>query len=330
MSPTRACGGSIKMALLEIRRLNVAYHSARGKLPALREVRLKMEAGEILGVAGESGCGKSTLISAVLGLPAANAEILGGEIVFQGRNLLALPPEEMRKLRGAEITAVFQDPMRTHNPVLTIGAQMTDIQREKKSRREKRERAAAALAEVGIPDARGRLGRYPHEFSGGMLQRIAIAMAMLPRPALLIADEPTTALDATTEIQVMDKLRELQSRRGCAVMLVSHHLNVIAELCDRVAVMYAGEVVENARTADIFRRPRHPYTRRLMECDPGAHSEKLSELPAIPGDVPDLAALPAGCVFCPRCDLAEKRCRASRPPPVSAEGGASCWLAETA
>ena len=161
-----------------------------------------------------------------------------------------------------------------------------------------------------------------------MLQRVAIAMAMLPRPALLIADEPTTALDAATEMQILDKLRELQSRRGCAVMLVSHHLNIIAELCDRVAVMYAGEVVENGRTADIFRRPRHPYTRRLMECDPGARAEKTPELPTIPGEVPDLAALPPGCVFCPRCDLAEARCASARPPPLSAADGAACWLAE--
>ena len=319
------------MALLDIRGLSVAYRSARGDLPALREVSMKIDAGEIVGVVGESGCGKSTLISAILRLPAANAEIRGGEILFQGRDLLALSSGEMRRLRGTEITAVFQDPMRTHNPVLTIGAQMTDIQRgEKKSRREKRARAADALAEVGIPDAPGRLARHPHEFSGGMLQRIAIAMAMLPRPALLIADEPTTALDATTEVQVLDKLRELQSRRGCAVMLVSHHLNVVAELCDRVVVMYAGEIAENGRTAEVFRRPRHPYTRRLMECDPGARAEKLPELPTIPGEVPGLAELPPGCVFCPRCDIAEAQCETARPPPVSAGGGAACWLAKAA
>ena len=317
------------MALLDIRGLNVAYRSVRGELPVLRDVSMKMEAGEILGVVGESGCGKSTLISAILRLLSANAEVRGGEILFQGRNLPALSPEEMRRLRGTEITAVFQDPMRTHNPVLTIGAQIMDIQRDKGiSRREKRARAAAALAEVGIPDAGERLSRYPHEFSGGMLQRIAIAMAMMPHPALLVADEPTTALDATTEAQILDKLRELQVRRGCAVMLVSHHLNIIAELCDRVAVMYAGEVVESGETAEVFRRPRHPYTRRLMECDPGARAEKTPELPVIPGEVPDLAALPAGCVFCPRCDTAEARCESARPPPVSAAGGAACWLAK--
>ena len=316
------------MALLDIRGLTVAYRSSRGALPALRDAHLQIDPGEIVGVVGESGCGKSTLVSAILRLTPANAEIRSGEIRLRGRNILALTEREMRALRGAEIAAVFQDPMRAHNPALTVGKQMADIQhRANLSRAEKLSRAAETLAEVGIPDPQSRLSRHPHEFSGGMLQRVAIAMALLSRPALLIADEPTTALDATTEVQILDKLRELQSRRGCAVLFVSHHLNAIEELCDRVVVMYAGEVVENARVADIFRRPRHPYTRRLLECDPAARAEKTDSLPTIPGEVPDLAALPAGCVFCPRCDLAEAKCESFRPPSAAGVGAAACWLA---
>jgi oligopeptide/dipeptide ABC transporter ATP-binding protein len=221
--------------------------------------------------------------------------------------------------------------MQTHNPVLSIGTQMVDIQhREAIPRAEKRRHAAEMLAAVGIPDATSRLAQYPHEFSGGMRQRIAIAMALMSRPDLLIADEPTTALDATLEVQIIEKLQALQADYHCSILFISHHLGVIAELCDRVVVMYAGEVVETGPVREIFHDPKHPYTRRLIECDPGHIKERARTLPTIPGDVPDLAALPRGCVFRDRCLEAMPRCATEHPPldPCGPARTAACWLNE--
>jgi oligopeptide/dipeptide ABC transporter ATP-binding protein len=236
----------------------------------------------------------------------------------------------MRALRGTEISMVFQDPMQTHNPVLTVGQQMVDIQyRDKKSKAEKLKRATEMLALVGIPDPEARLNQYPFEFSGGMRQRIAIAMALMAKPSLLIADEPTTALDATLEVQIIKRLRELQDEIGCSILFISHHLGVIAELCDEVVVMYAGEVVESGTVRDVFHNPVHPYTRALLDCDPGHIKVKTRNLPTIPGNIPDLVDLPTGCVFAERCDKRHEAC-STRPAMGTASTGhhAACHLIE--
>ncbi|MFO1059251.1 MAG: ABC transporter ATP-binding protein [Dongiaceae bacterium] len=317
--------------LLAVDGLSVAFASAAGPLRALREVSLSVPRGRIVGLVGESGCGKSTLINAVLGLLAANGRVTGGRILFDGQDLLTLGEAGMQRLRGDRISVVFQDPMTALNPVLSVGAQMTAIQyRARRSAAEKRQRAAAMLAKVGIPDPARRLGQYPHEFSGGMRQRICIAMALMAEPDLLIADEPTTALDATLEVQVINLIRNLQRDFHCSILFISHHLGVIAELCDEVVVMYAGEVVEQGDVRDIFRRPAHPYTRKLLECDPARIDQPARQLPVIPGDIPSLLALPSGCVFRDRCDRAIPRCAAEHPAlrPVRPGGIAACHRAE--
>lgn len=310
--------------LLSVRDFSLRY----GDVQALRGVDFAVGGGEIVGVVGESGCGKSSLLHAILRLLPGNAKTRGG-IYFAGRDLCAASDAEMRAIRGAQISVVFQEPMRTHNPVMTIGRQMADIQyRENLNHKEKLARAAAMLRQVEIPDAEARLGEYPAQFSGGMLQRIAIAMALLSRPQLLIADEPTTALDATLEVRIIELLKALQREVGCAILFISHHLGVVAELCSRVAVMYAGEVVEAGALREVFAAPRHPYTRRLLACDPGG-APVARRLPTIPGEVPDLANLPAGCAFAPRCDSVHERC-GRRPPVVDCNGHrAACWLHAT-
>ena len=316
------------MAVLDILDLSVSYTTPRGDLKALRGVSLSVPQRRIVGIVGESGCGKSTLISAIIRLMAPNAQIRSGSIRLKGEEILELSEAQMRALRGAEISMVFQDPMQTHNPVLTVGRQMIDIQyRDKLSKTEKRKRAAGMLALVGIPDPEARLNQYPFEFSGGMRQRIAIAMALMAKPALLIADEPTTALDATLEVQIIKRLRELQEEVGCSILFISHHLGVIAELCDEVVVMYAGEVVESGSVRDVFHNPAHPYTRALLDCDPGHIKVRTRNLPTIPGNIPDLVHLPQGCIFAGRCDKRHDAC-AARPDmaTVNPSHHAACHL----
>ncbi|MFV1876391.1 ABC transporter ATP-binding protein [Nioella sp.] len=297
------------MTVLDIQGLSVSYATPCGELRALRDVSMSVPERKIVGIVGESGCGKSTLISAIIRLMAPNARVRSGTVRFKGEDLLALPEAQMRGLRGTEISMVFQDPMQTHNPVLTVGRQMIDIQyRNKRSKADKLKRAAEMLSLVGIPDAKARLNQYPFEFSGGMRQRIAIAMALMARPSLLIADEPTTALDATLEVQIIKRLRELQDEIGCSILFISHHLGVIAELCDEVVVMYAGEVVEAGSVRDVFHNPAHPYTRALLDCDPGHIKEKTRNLPTIPGNIPDLVSLPRGCIFADRCPQRHDAC----------------------
>lgn len=316
------------MAVLDILDLSVSYTTPRGDLKALRGVSLSVPQRRIVGIVGESGCGKSTLISAIIRLMAPNAQIRSGSIRLKGEEILELSEAQMRALRGAEISMVFQDPMQTHNPVLTVGRQMIDIQyRDKLSKTEKRKRAAGMLALVGIPDPEARLNQYPFEFSGGMRQRIAIAMALMAKPSLLIADEPTTALDATLEVQIIKRLRELQEEVGCSILFISHHLGVIAELCDEVVVMYAGEVVESGSVRDVFHNPAHPYTRALLDCDPGHIKVRTRNLPTIPGNIPDLVHLPQGCIFAGRCDKRHDAC-AARPDmaTVNPSHHAACHL----
>ncbi len=291
------------MTTLSISGLNVVFSTEDGPLHALKNVGFEVLENRIIGLVGESGCGKSTLINAILGLLADNGRITEGDIRFEGdTDLVGLSGEQMRALRGPRISTIFQDPMGALNPVLSVGRQMVNIQyRSRLSRTEKEARAVEMLKLVRIPDAQSALKRYPHQFSGGMKQRIAIAMALMMEPSLLIADEPTTALDATLEVATIELLRDLQHKVGCSVLFISHHLGVIAELCDEVVVMYAGEVVERGSVRQVFNDPRHPYTVRLLECDPARQSERTRRLPTIPGEIPDLRDRPAGCIFAPRC-----------------------------
>lgn len=319
-------------SVLNIDRLSLDFETGRAPVHALRDVSLTITEGEIVGIVGESGSGKSTLALAVMRLLAGNARVTAGNIMFNGKDLLKLSEDAMREIRGRRIAMVFQDPMTSLNPVRSIGRQMLDIQHhnEDDDTGSKRRKVVAALKRVGIPDAEQQLDNYAFQFSGGMRQRIAIAMGMLERPEVLIADEVTTALDVTLEAQILHLLRELRDEIGCAIFFVSHNLGAVAELCDRVVVLYAGEVVERGPIADIFHSPQHPYTRALISCDPARISEASRELPVIAGDVPNLAALPAGCIFSPRCALASDICRRSSPPMVGVGNGhvARCHFAK--
>jgi oligopeptide/dipeptide ABC transporter ATP-binding protein len=309
-------------AILEVKDLSVTYATPRGAVHALAHVDLTVPRGEIVGIVGESGCGKTTLISAVLRLLPGNASVTDGSILFNGREVLAMGDGELRSLRGGGIAMVFQDPMTALNPVLSIGRLMTDVQfREQRSATEKRAAATAMLRRVGIPDAESRLDDYPHQFSGGMRQRIAIAMALLTNPSLLVADEPTTALDVTMEAQIIHLLRELRRDFAGSILFISHNLGLIAELCDQVAVMYAGEVVESGPVGALFHNPGHPYTQALLRCDPARIEQRTANLPTIPGEVPNLLAPPTGCVFADRCPEAIERCRTTVPAPVSLDPG---------
>jgi oligopeptide/dipeptide ABC transporter ATP-binding protein len=314
--------------VLSVSHLSVEFATTRGPLEAVRDVSFDIAEQEILGVVGESGCGKSTLVNAILGLLAANGHIVSGSISLTGQRISAMTEAELNRLRGEHMAVVFQDPMTTLNPVRSIGRQMVDIQyRRPISTMERRQRAAEMLDQVGISDPRRRLSQYPHELSGGMRQRIAIAMAMLAEPALLIADEPTTALDATLEVQIINLLRKLQEKTRCSILFISHHLGLIAELCDRVVVMYAGEVIERGSVRDVFHRPAHPYTQLLLECDPARSLEASRRLRTIKGELPDLTSLPRGCIFASRCPFVFAACD-ERPPayPVAVGHAATCHL----
>ena len=295
--------------VLRIRDLSVNYQTDRGVLDAIRPVKLDIPKGSIVGVVGESGCGKSTLITSIIRQLDDNADIPNGSIEFEKQDLLKLSLDKMRNISGTKLSIIFQDPMSTLNPVLSIGRQMIDIQyRDKISKKRKKQRSIDMLTKVGIPDPRNQLNQYPYELSGGMQQRVSIAMALQAGPSLLIADEPTTALDTTLEVQILKLLKELQEEMGCSILFVSHHLGVIAELCDHVVVMYAGEIVEQGSTYEIFNNPAHPYTVKLLECDPASISKKQNLLPTIPGEIPDLINLSGGCIFKNRCDQSIERC----------------------
>jgi peptide/nickel transport system ATP-binding protein len=303
--------------LLRVEGLDVCYHIRDGSLPALSDVSFEVQPGEIVGVVGESGCGKSTLSSALLRLLPPNGEITSGRILLNGRDLLGLSAEEMRQLRGSELVMIFQDPLTSLNPTFTIGTQMLDVQRAHVPRGAAnadalRRRAMEMLEQVGIPDVSDRMRDYPHQFSGGMRQRIMIATALMLKPALLIADEPTSALDVTLEAQILELLRRLRTTFGTAILFVSHDLGVIAQICDRVVVMYAGRAVEQADAISIFEHPRHPYTQALLAAIP-SHRRRGDPLATIPGRVPSLSALPPGCKFVERCPHARTVCREHEP-----------------
>ena len=314
--------------LLEVRNLRVEFPTRRGKLVALDDVTFNIAPGEILGVVGESGAGKSLTGAAIIGLLDPPGRVASGEIRFDGRRIDNLPYEEMRKVRGRHIGAIFQDPLTSLNPLYTIGRQLTEtIQTHLPvSFEEARQRAIRLLQETGIPAAEARIDQYPHQFSGGMRQRVVIALALAAEPRLIVADEPTTALDVSIQAQIISLLKRLCRDHGAAVMLITHDMGVIAETCDRVAVMYAGRVAEIGPVRDVIHSPAHPYTVGLMGSIP-AMDEDRERLLQIDGSMPRLTAIPAGCAFNPRCEKVFDRCRVERPDLLAAGATrAACWL----
>jgi oligopeptide transport system ATP-binding protein len=302
--------------LLEVRDLHVEFKTRDGVAKAVNGVHYAVDEGETLAVLGESGSGKSVTAQAVMGiLDMPPGRITGGEILFKGRDLLKMKEEERRRIRGAEMAMIFQDALSSLNPVLTVGAQLGEMYEVHRgmSRKDARARAVELMDRVKIPAAKDRVGDYPHQFSGGMRQRIMIAMALALEPALIIADEPTTALDVTVQAQVMDLLAELQRELNMGLILITHDLGVVADVADRIAVMYAGRIVEKAPVHEIYKRPAHPYTRGLLDSIPRL-DQKGQELYAIKGLPPNLMAIPSGCAFNPRCPMARPACRGDVPP----------------
>ena len=318
------------MALLSVRDLAVEFSTRKKVVHAVNGVSFDLDAGETLGIVGESGCGKSVTSLAMLGLLAKQGRVSNGEVSFQDRDLLTLSGKDLRSVRGRDIAMIFQDPMTSLNPVLTIGRQITEALRKHLDvSKDAAEREAAALLErVGIPSAHDRLGDYPHQFSGGMRQRVMIAMAISCRPQVLIADEPTTALDVTIQAQILDVLKTLVAEEGMALILITHDLGVVAGVCERTNVMYAGRFVEKAPTPELFARPRHPYTLGLLNSVPRLDSARKERLSPIGGAPPNLAFLPQGCSFAPRCAYATDESRASVPElrPIDSPGHlVACW-----
>jgi oligopeptide/dipeptide ABC transporter ATP-binding protein len=315
--------------LLKIDNLRIGFQLGVGTGVAVRGISLAIRRGEAVGLVGESGSGKSVTALSVMGLLPRSARVLCGKIQFQGTDLLALSEQQLRRVRGKEISMIFQDPLVSLNPVFTIGQQLVDIIRTHQDvdGTAARARAIEALSMVGISSPAARLTAYPHEFSGGMRQRALIAMAIACRPQLLIADEPTTALDVTVQAQVVSLLSRLRSELGLAILFITHNLDLMAELCDRVAVMYAGTIVEEASVEDLFTTPLHPYTNALMRCIPRL-SEETVELESIEGNPPAIESTLAGCPFQPRCPRALDIC-SRQSPSEQALGGhrVSCWAA---
>ncbi|MEL6206936.1 MAG: ABC transporter ATP-binding protein [Pseudomonadota bacterium] len=314
--------------VLSVRDLTVEIPTRHAVLKPVDSVSYDIAPGEVVGVVGESGAGKSMTGSAVIGLLDRPAHISAGEVWLNGRRINGLRRDEMRRIRGKEIGMVFQDPLTSLNPLIPIGDQLAETMRAHLSisESEARERAIAALEEVGIPAARERVQSYPHEFSGGMRQRVVIALALCAEPDLVIADEPTTALDVSVQAQIIALLKRLCRERGTAVMLITHDMGVIAEAADRVAVMYAGRMAELGPVREVLTRPRHPYTEGLMGSTPlaSAGQERLRQ---IAGAMPRLSSLPAGCAFNPRCTRAEALCRQDPRPTLEADAGrAACWF----
>ena len=317
--------------LLQVRGLRTWFDTPRGTAKVLDGLDLDVGRGEILGLVGESGSGKSVTAYSILRLVRPPGRVVGGEVLLDGRELLALPERLMRDVRGKEISMIFQDPRGFLDPVCRVGAALGEIYQthERASRRNAKERALELLRVVGLPAPERVYRAYPHELSGGMAQRAMIALALACSPKLLIADEPTTALDVTIQIQIVRLLAELRERLGLTIVLITHNLSVVAEVCDRVLVMYAGEIVENAPALEIFERPRHPYTVGLLGARPRITvvDDRLSD---IPGRVPDLLDLPPGCRFHPRCFLGDERCRREAPElrDVEADHRSRCHYAE--
>jgi peptide/nickel transport system ATP-binding protein len=317
-----------RSALLEVRNLRVEFPSRRGTLVALDDISFDIAPGEILGVVGESGAGKSLTGASIIGLLEPPGRIASGEVRLEGQRIDDLPYEQMRKIRGRKIGAIFQDPLTSLNPLYTVGRQLVETIQTHLGlgRAEARQRAIQLLKETGIPAAEARIDHYPHQFSGGMRQRVVIALALAADPKLIVADEPTTALDVSIQAQIISLLKRLCKEHGAAVMLVTHDMGVIAETCDRVAVMYAGRIAEIGPVQSVIHAPAHPYTVGLMGSIP-AMDEDRERLTQIDGSMPRLNAIPRGCAFNPRCPRAFDRCRLERPELMDAGATrAACWL----
>jgi oligopeptide/dipeptide ABC transporter ATP-binding protein len=302
--------------LLEVKSLRTSFFTASGEVRAVDGVSFSVAPGKLLGIVGESGSGKTASVLSIMRLLPETAKIVGGEIIFEDKDLLKLSEPEMRHVRGARIAMIFQEPMTSLNPVFTIGSQIGEAVRlhQHTNRAETRNRTIEALRMVGIADPDRRIDDYPHQLSGGMRQRVMIAMALSCNPRLLIADEPTTALDVTIQAQILDLIRELQVRLGLAVILVTHDLGIVSEYADDVTILYAARVMEQAPSAELFRNPLNPYTRGLLESIPGIDGAKHHRLQAIPGTIPSALNPPAGCRFHPRCSRAIPQCSAAEPP----------------
>ena len=316
--------------VLQVDDLQTVFHTHDGSVHAVNGVSFSLSEGELLGVVGESGSGKSvTMMSLMRLLPMPPAEIVGGSVWFNGRDLAQLADKELRHVRGGEIGFVFQDPMTSLNPVFTVGYQITEPLREHlgMSRREAQARAVEMLELVGIPDAASRLNNYPHQFSGGMRQRVMIAIALACNPRVLIADEPTTALDVTIQAQILELIKKLRQDLGMAIVWITHDLGVVAGIADRVMVMYGGQVVEHAPVAELYANPQHPYTRALLETLPSVDATRTERLRSIPGQPPSLTAPPSACPFRARCAHVLSRCHAENPPRIDLGAGhdVACW-----
>ncbi|MFM1922083.1 MAG: hypothetical protein RLZZ303_3717 [Candidatus Hydrogenedentota bacterium] len=317
--------------LLSVRNLRTHFFSDRGVARAVDGVSFDLHAGKTLALVGESGCGKSVTAMSILRLIASPpGRIVEGEVLFEGRDLVGLPEQELQRVRGNDISMIFQEPMTSMNPVFRVGDQVAAVLRlhQGLDKKDALDRCVALFKQVGIPAPESRVRDYPHQMSGGMLQRVMIAMALACGPRLLIADEPTTALDVTVQAQILDLLRQLQADTGMALLMITHDLGVVAEMADDVAVMYAGEIVERAPVAELYARPSHPYTRGLFASLPAIN--RASRLNTIPGAVPPATRFPEGCRFHPRCPEAMPRC-SSQPPGLtrmSTSHAAACWLLE--
>ena len=316
--------------ILNVANLKTVFNTRDGSVHAVNGVSFSLAAGELLGIVGESGSGKSvTMMSLMDLLPSPPAEIVSGEIVIDGEDVRAMTQDQMRELRGGKVGFIFQDPMTSLNPVFTVGFQLMEPLRAHlgMTKAQARVRAAELLELVGIPDAKSRLKDYPHQFSGGMRQRVMIAIALSCDPKVLIADEPTTALDVTIQAQILELVRELRQKLGMAIIWITHDLGVIAGIADRVAVMYAGQIVEHAPVKELFRNPQHPYTRALLETLPSFEGERDDRLCCIEGQPPNMTAHPTSCEFAPRCAFAFDKCRSENPVRVniSEDHDVACW-----
>ena len=318
-------------ALLEVRDLYLEFRTSRGRLKALNGITFDVQAGEVFGLVGETGCGKTVTGLSILRLLSRSATITAGQVIFEGTNLLDLSRSEIEFMRGSRIAMIFQDPSTSLNPVFSVGSQIERVihQHLHLGKQEARQKAISVLEAVGMPDVKRILDSYPHQLSGGMQQRVMIAMALSCNPRLLIADEPTTALDVTIQAQILKLLRDLQRKFDISVILITHNLGVIAQTCDRLAVLYGGRVAESGSILDIFAHPQHPYTRGLMNAIPhaGVRGKKMS---TIPGTVPSNPGAMTGCTFAPRCEFAMPRCSIETPPlfPVGERHASACFLVE--
>lgn len=320
-------GKKEKTMLLEVKNLSVQFSTMRGPLEALRNVSFSVAAGETLGIVGESGSGKSVTSYAIMGLLPPNGSVTQGDILFEGRSLLKMNEDEKTKMRGSSISMIFQDPMTSLNPAFTVGYQIEEtlLMHSPRTKAQAKERARELLGLVGIPDPTERLKAYPHQLSGGMSQRVMIAMAIACEPSLLIADEPTTALDVTIQAQILSLLRKIQQEQKMSLILISHDLALISENTSRVAVMYAGELMEVGKTEAVTRMPAHPYTEALLRSLPSYNADLgVDRLPSIGGVVPDLVNRPSACQFHPRCSYMQEKCRIETPVLRGSDAQVSC------